>query len=340
MDRLSVMETFVRIVEMGSFSAAARQMNVGQPAVSKSVTHLEERLGVRLLMRSTRGLRPTEAGQSYFERARRAVQEAAEAERAARGVNAGLEGRLRVSVGVAFGKLYLMPHLPAFLAAHPGLLIDLVLEDRQLDLLEEGIDLALRVGPLRDSALVARKIAATERLVVGSPCYFSRAGFPRTPADLSQHEAVLFTLDRNDSDGWIFCKDGEQATARLSGRLRVTASEAVRTAVLGGVGLAVASRWIFDPELASGAVITALTDWQLPEVDLWVILPAGRLADAKARTFVKFVESLLVPRVPSKTKSMNARHPHNVAALAHSPIGGERQTTAVLERGETSCGIA
>jgi len=293
MDRLSVMETFVRIVEMGSFSAAARRMNVGQPAVSKTVWRLEERLGVRLLMRSTRGLRPTEAGQIYFERARRVLSEAAEAENAARSVNAGLEGRLRVSAGVAFGKLHLMPRLSAFLAAHPELSIDLVLEDRPIDLLEEGIDLALRIGPLCDSALVARKIGATERLLVGSPDYFRRAGAPATPADLAAHEAVAFMLDRPDGDGWVFRRGGEAAPVHLSGRLRVSASEALRTAVLSGIGLAVASRWMFDPELASGAVLAALTDWKLPGADLWAVLPAGRLANAKTRAFVRFAEQAL-----------------------------------------------
>jgi DNA-binding transcriptional LysR family regulator len=293
MDRLSVMETFVRIVEMGSFSAAARHMNVGQPTVSKSVAQLEERLGVCLLMRSTRGLRPTEAGQIYFECARRAILEAEEADRCARGANAGLAGRLRVSAEVAFGKLHLMPHLPDFLAAHPELSIDLILEDRAIDLLEEGIDLAICSGPLCDSALVARKIATTERVVVGTPEYFDRAGVPETPDELARHEAVIYTLDRCGSDSWVFSKDGEEAYAKLPDRLRVSASEAVRTAVLRGMGLAVVPRWMFGAELASGDVRPVLTDWDLPESNLWVVFSSGRMANAKSRAFVRFVDSVL-----------------------------------------------
>jgi DNA-binding transcriptional LysR family regulator len=296
MDRLSVMETFVRIVEMGSFSAAARRMNVGQPAVSKSIALLEERLGVRLLVRSTHGLRPTEAGQSYFERARRAVLEVDEAECAARRANARIGGRLRVSAGVAFGNLHLIPHLSAFLAANPEVSIDLILQDRPVDLLEEGVDLALRQGPLCDSALVARKIAAAERLVLATPDYFKRAGEPVNPQDLARHEAVIYTHDGCGADNWVFRKDGKETFAKLSDRLRVSSSEAVRAAILGGMGLAVASRWMFDPELESGEVRPVLTDWELCESDLWVVLPTGRLASAKIRAFVRFVETVLKPK--------------------------------------------
>jgi DNA-binding transcriptional LysR family regulator len=309
MDRLSVMETFVRTVEMRSFSAAARHLNVGQPTVSKTIAQLEERLGVRLLMRSTRGLRPTEAGQIYFERARLAILEADEAERAARGVSAGLEGRLRISACVTTGKLHLMPRLPEFLEANPELSIDLVLEDRPIDLLEEGIDLALRPGPLTDSALVARKIATTERLVLATPDYFRRAGELENPSDLGRHEAVVYTLDPCGGDSWIFRKDRQEAMVKLRHRLRVSSSEAVRTAVLRGMGLAVAPRWMFDPELASGEVRPALTNWELPESDLWILFSAGRLANAKTRAFVRFIESVLDTPFRAREVSSRRRQP-------------------------------
>jgi DNA-binding transcriptional LysR family regulator len=314
MDRLSVMETFVRIVEMGSFSAAARHMNVGQPTVSKTIAQLEERLGVRLLMRSTHGLRTTEAGQTYFELARIAISEADEAERAARGVNAGLEGRLRVSVCVAFGKLHLIPHLPIFLTAHPDLSIDLVLEDRPIDLLEEGFDLALRPGPLCDSALVARTIARTARLVLGTPEYFFRAGEPQNPNDLARHQAVVYTLDSGGGDSWLFRKGGEEALAKLPDRLRVSGSEAVRTAVLRGLGLAVVPRWMFDPELEAGEVRAVLTNWELPDSDLWIVYSAGRLANAKTRAFVKFIESVLESPLQPRERGMRLIPPQRIPA--------------------------
>ncbi len=193
MDRYQAMATFVRVVETGSFSAAARQLNVGQPAVSKTIAQLENRLQVSLLVRSTHGLAPTEAGQRFFERARAAIAEADEAELAARGAGAGLSGRLRVSAATTFARLHVVPLLPRFLAAHPGLDIDVVLDDRVVDLVAEGVDLSLRMGDLPDSSAVARRISTGGRSVVATPAYLERAGEPRNPADLAGHEAVIYS---------------------------------------------------------------------------------------------------------------------------------------------------
>lgn len=157
MDRLAAMETFVYVVETGSFSAAARRLNIGQPAVSKTIAQLEKRLTVSLLLRSTRGLTPTEAGLAFFERARRAIDEANEADNAARGSASGLSGNLRISAAVTFGRLHVVPQLGPFLEQHPQLNIDLMLDDRNINLVEEGIDVALRMGPLSDSSLTVRK---------------------------------------------------------------------------------------------------------------------------------------------------------------------------------------
>ena len=177
MDRLAAMQAFVRVVEAGSFSAAARALNMGQPAISKTVAQLEARLGVRLLMRSTHGLAPTEAGQSFYERAKRSIEEADEAEAVARGAGKGLTGRLRVSAAVTFARLHIVPHLPKFLAAHPGLTMDVVLDDRIIDLIEEGVDVALRMGPLANStSLTARKLASGQHHVLGNSGLFRPVG--------------------------------------------------------------------------------------------------------------------------------------------------------------------
>src|SRR6201990_182154 len=176
MDRLASMETFILVVETGSFSGAARQLRVGLPAVSKTIAQLESFLGVKLLTRSTRGLTPTEAGLGYFERAKRAIEEADEAELAARGAGSGLTGRLRICAAVTFARIHLMPRLPEFLAQHPELQMDVVLDDRPIDLVQEGIDVALRMGRLADSTLTARRIASGRQVVLGSPAYFARAG--------------------------------------------------------------------------------------------------------------------------------------------------------------------
>jgi DNA-binding transcriptional LysR family regulator len=292
MDRLAAMQAFVRVVETGSFSAAARALNMGQPAISKTVAQLEGRLGVRLLMRSTHGLTPTEAGQSFYERAKRSIEEADEAEAVARGDGKGLTGRLRISAAVTFARLHIVPHLPKFLAAHPGLTLDVVLDDRIIDLIEEGVDIALRMGPLADStSLSARKLASGPHHVLGTPAYFARSGVPATPAELATHAAVIYT--RQGAGTWCFRQGATEVSITVSGPLRVSAAEGVRAAVLADMGLTITSAWMFGPELESGAVQRVLTNWSLPPIDLWAVYPTGRMPSAKARAFAAFVEAEL-----------------------------------------------
>jgi DNA-binding transcriptional LysR family regulator len=292
MDRLASMETFVRVVETGSFSGAARQLRVGQPAVSKTIAQLESYLGVKLLTRSTRGLTPTEAGLGYLERARRAIEEADEAELAARGAGTGLKGRLRICAAVTFARIHLIPLLPQFLAQHPDLDLEVVLDDRQIDLVQEGIDVALRMGKLVDSSLTARRVGRCKRWVLGTPGYFDRAGTPASPADLSKHQTVIYL---QEGSVWSFQRDGSEAAVKVRSRLKVTAAEGVRAAVLAHVGLAIASEWMFTPELRSGAVRAVLAEWSLPPHDLWAVFPTGRSATAKARAFVDFFERSFNP---------------------------------------------
>src|SRR5580704_9562027 len=204
MDRFTAMTTFVRVLEAGSFSTAARHLNIRQSSVSKGIAQLEEELGVRLLMRSTRTVTPTEAGQNFYVHACRAIKEVEEAELAARGTHAALTGSLRVSASVTFGKLHIVPRLPFFLAAHPNLSIDLILDDRAIDLIGEGVDVGLGFGPLRSSSLTARKVATSNRLVLGAPAYFERAGIPSKPGELNNHAAVIYTQDPGGTDTWRF----------------------------------------------------------------------------------------------------------------------------------------
>src|SRR5882672_1664203 len=192
MDRLAAMEAFIRVVDAGSFSGAAKQLRVGQPAVSKTIAQLEERLGVRLLLRSTHGLTPTEAGRNFYERAKRSIEEAEEAELAARGAAAALTGRLRISAPVTFARLQIVPRLPTFFAEYPALEVDLVLEDRDVNWIAEGIDVAFWIGRFPDPPLIARKIALCRRIVVRSPAYFGVMGVPRNPTDLLAHQTVIY----------------------------------------------------------------------------------------------------------------------------------------------------
>ncbi|KXV12961.1 LysR family transcriptional regulator [Gluconobacter oxydans] len=290
MDRYQAMATFIRVVDTGSFSAAARQLGVGQPAVSKTVAQLEARLQVSLLIRSTHGLTPTEAGQSFYERARNAIQEADEAELAAKGAGAGLSGRLRVSAATTFARLHIIPELPRFLAEHPQLTVEIILDDRMIDLVAEGVDISLRLGTLADSTAIARKIATGRRSVLATPSYLKRAAALRSPADLANHEAIIYS---QLPSAWSFLREGAAVSVSVSGRLKVSAAEGLRAAVLADMGLTIASDWMFAPELDSGAVVRVLDAWSLPTIDLWAVFPAGRMMTAKARQFADFVARIM-----------------------------------------------
>jgi DNA-binding transcriptional LysR family regulator len=286
------MEAFVIVCDTGSFSGAARQLRIGQPAVSKAIAQLEEFLGVRLLSRSTHGLTRTESGQGFYEHAKQAIDSAEEAVLAARGAGVSLSGRLRVSAAVTFAPLHIMPHLSAFLDEHPLLDVDLFPEDRNVDLIEAGIDVALRMGTLSDSSLTARRIGQSRRLVLGTPAYFDKAGVPLSPTELAGYQAIIYDQSGH-GETWAFERGAVTTSVTLRGRIKTNAAEGIREGVLSGLGLAVATEWMFAGELGSGAVSTVLQDWTLPSVDLWVVFPTGRQASAKARAFASFMESRL-----------------------------------------------
>jgi DNA-binding transcriptional LysR family regulator len=292
LDRLAQMEAYVVVVDTGSFSAASRRLGVGQPAVSKTIAQLEERLEVKLLARTTRGLAPTEAGLNFYERARRAIEEVDEAELAARGAGSSLTGKLRFCAAVTFSRIHIIPRLPTFLAKHPKLELDIVLDDRNVDLVQERIDVALRMGELPDSSYTARKIATARQLVVATPNYLARAGVPKAPDDLTAHDAVIYAQGGGGAI-WTFTRGDVELDVTVIGRIQVSAAEGVRAAVLADAGLAISSEWMFSPELANGTVKTVLDDWKLPLIDLWAVFPTGRSATAKARTFVSFVKEVL-----------------------------------------------
>ena len=186
-------------------------------------------------------------------------------------------------------RLHIIPRLPAFLAQHPALDVDIVLDDRNINLVEAGIDIGLRVGQLVNSALTARKIAQCERRVIGTPSYFKAAGVPRIPADLVRHQVIIYEQPLGGPT-WIFRQGATEASVSLGGRVRLNTTVGVRKCVLADLGLAIASEWMFAPELKAKTVKTVLTDWSLPPVEAWAIFPAGRQASAKARAFASFIE--------------------------------------------------
>ena len=292
MDRLALMQIYIRVFEAGSFSAAAQHMNVGQSAVSKSIAQLEECVGVRLLIRTTHGLAPTDAGRVYYTHARRAIEEVEQATFAANGINSSMDGVLRISApGVVLTRSHLIPRLQAFLTTYPKLSVDVVFEEGPVDFIGKGFDIALCLGPLRDFSIIGRIVATAPRLVLGTPIYFDRCGVPRTPAELVNREAVIFTRDCNGDSTWTFRRNDSKSTVTLFGRLRMNTSEGVRSAVLSDLGLTIVPQWIFAAELASGKIRSVLSDWILPPAELWIVFPSGRRPSAKAHAFATFVEN-------------------------------------------------
>lgn len=292
MDRLHAMEIFVRAVEAGSFTAAAKALGMGQPAVSKRVADLEAHLGTALILRSTREFAVTEAGQNYYEHARAALAEAEEAEAAARGAGRGLVGRLRVSAPVTLTRLKIVPALDAFLSEHPDLTLELVMDDRQVDLVREGVDLAIRAGSLSDSALVARRIAHARRSLVAAPAYLDRYGVPVRPEELPRHHAILPGGPAREAI-WRLGEGAAAISVTVPGRLAVNAAEGLREALIAGLGIGMASHWLVGRELADGRLVVLLPDWSVDPVDLWAVFPAGRVQSRKVRAFVEFVSAVM-----------------------------------------------
>lgn len=295
MDRLTAMQTFVRVVESGSFTAVAREMHSTQSAVSKQVAALERQLGARLLSRSTRSLALTEEGERYFEQARRLVAEIAEAEASLRRGEQQLTGWLRVAASVGFGRLRVLPLVQQFMAQHPGVRIDLRLHDGFIDLVEHGIDLAVRIGELADSSLVARRVATSRRAVLASRRYLQ--SLPRalrtlrTPEDLQQLDCIVYT-ELATGNAWRFVAGpgapvaaGTEVTLRAQGSFQTNSTEAVRAAVLAGMGIGYVPTWLLAEELATGEVRQLLPQWAAPALPLHLVSPAQRRQSAKVRAF-------------------------------------------------------
>ncbi|MGY2905362.1 LysR family transcriptional regulator [Bradyrhizobium sp. URHC0002] len=291
-DRLRELTAFVRAGETGSFSRVARELGVSQPTISRMVADLEARLGVKLLLRSTRHVTPTDAGRVFLERARQILGDLDDAENAARGADS-LRGTLRVALSGAFGTREVIPRLPGFSARHPKLGIELLMSDRTEDLIAEGADMALRLGPLPDSGFGARLLGKAPRLVVASPDYLSCRGTPQKPADLASHDCILGP-GLSGRTGWNFARSGKAASVTVKGLIKVTSADGVIACAKAGLGIAVASRWMCRAELEAGEVVTILSDYQLDWVQLHAVYPGGRRPSLKARTFSNYLAAQLM----------------------------------------------
>jgi DNA-binding transcriptional LysR family regulator len=294
---LEQLAIFAAVIERGSFSGAAQALGISKSAVSKSVAALERRFGARLLNRTTRRLSLTEAGAALDQRAQRILAEAEAAEQDLGRLSAAPRGRLKVSAPMSFGNLYLAAALPEFLRRHSELSLDLNFSDRQVDLVEEGFDVAIRIGTLADSSLVARKLANVRRVVAASPGYWRRHGTPRHPRDLKDHNCLLYAY-LSSGDTWRFRGPSGPVAVRVSGNYRANNGEALTRAAAAGLGVVVMPVFILAKDLAAGRVATALDSFVAAEPALYAVTPPGRAQAPKVRAFIDFMVEWIGPTPP------------------------------------------
>ncbi|MFL6709605.1 MAG: LysR family transcriptional regulator [Massilia sp.] len=283
MNKLLWMQCFVRSVETGSFSAVARELGIGQPNVSRYIAALEEDLGARLLLRSTRKLTPTAEGQHYYGQARHALDLIAQAESDARSQDSP-RGLLRVACAPGLGVEQLMGMVPDFMARYPEVELELRLSDELIDLVAGGVDVAIRGGQLKDSALRARRVGTSERICVASPAYLAAHGAPGQPGDLAQHQCIVYTL-LNRGNAWPF-RDGE---VQVHGRLRVDSLEAIRRAAIDGLGIGYLPRWMVITALNGGTLVTVLDAFAAGPSPINAVYAAERLLARRAAVFIDFI---------------------------------------------------
>ncbi|MDJ0936037.1 MAG: LysR substrate-binding domain-containing protein [Kiloniellales bacterium] len=288
MDRLLELEVYVQVVHAGSFTAAGRDLGLSPSAVSKQIGRLEDRLGVRLLNRTTRKVAMTEEGAAFFDHAKRIIADLGEAEQALSHLRAAPRGLLRVNMPVTIGHLILAPLIPEFLRRYPDVEVDLTLNDRLVDLVEEGMDLGIRIGELKDSSLIARKLAASRRAVCAAPGYLERAGTPHRPADLADHNCLVYTYRtwRND---WPFRGPEGGETVHVTGSFSANNGEVLRQAALGGSGIIMLPIWQVRDDLMTGRLIELLPDYSSPDADIHAVYPQTRYLAPRVRAFVDFL---------------------------------------------------
>jgi DNA-binding transcriptional LysR family regulator len=288
MDHFGDLDVFARVVTAKSMSAAARELNLSPAVISKRIRRLEERLGVRLLQRTTRQLSLTEAGQGFYERVISILASVEDAEAWVSSGAAGARGTLRVSAPTSFGRLHIAPHLKHFLDRNAMVTVDLVLTDSFVDIVGDSFDLAVRIADLQDSSLVAKRLAPNHRVLCATPDYLTENGAPQTPDDLVRH-----TLIAHNTDQWRLEGPAGLASVRVSGPLRTNSSEVVREALLAGVGIALRSTWDVGPELKSGRLVRVLPDHSGGKrVAIHAVYPSRRHMEQKVRSFVDFLAEL------------------------------------------------
>ncbi|VWX62407.1 DNA-binding transcriptional regulator, LysR family [Burkholderiales bacterium 8X] len=290
MDRLLAMEMFVRVVETGSFSKAAREFNTTQPTVTKQLAATEARLGARLLNRNTRGVGLTEAGALYYEKCKSIVRDAQEAEGIVRTRQSRAQGLLRIGTSTAFGRRVVVPLALEFMSRHPQVQVDLSFDDRYVDLVAQGIDVAIRMGRLADSSLGARFLGLNPWVIVAAPAYLRKHGQPKKPQELSAHMALIYSSVVGDDVWQLRSQRGTAVSVPVTARLRSNNVSAVLAAARAGLGIALIPRYVAQDSLVGGQVVALLPDHGLAEQEIHAVFPSPKLVPGKVSSFVAFLQ--------------------------------------------------
>ena len=286
-DRWQELAVFVRAAESGSFSRAGRELGLSQPSVSRIVGELEARLGVTLLLRTTRRINVTDAGALFLDRAREILAELEDAEDAARGLDS-LRGTIRLALPVVYGTREIIPRLPKFLTLHPLLRVEMSVADNRQDLVAEGADVAIRLGALGDSAFGARRLETLERMIVASPAYLKARGTPKTPADLAAHDCI-FGPGNYGRDSWSFNRNGTEMSVDVHGRIHTESGPGAFASVMSGLGIAMVSTAMAGPEIKAGLLVPLLRGYKLAPVEVHAVFPGGPRPSTKVRALVDFL---------------------------------------------------
>lgn len=295
-NRWQELTVFARIAECGSFSRAARELGMSQPSVSRIVGDLEARLGIKLLLRTTRNVSPTDAGLVLLERTRQVMADWEDAEYAARGVDS-LSGVIRVALPVVYGTRAVLPCLPKFLREHAKLRVEITMSDERQNLVTDGVDVAIRVGSLDSSTFGARKLASVERMIVAAPAYLERHGTPKTPGDLAGHECIM-GHGGFGREHWRFRRNGTVLSVDVKARLQINSAPGILASVVAGMGIGIVSDVLAERELRTGEVVRLLPDYAMGAVDVHALVPAGPRPSAKVRAFIDFLVQALKSHKP------------------------------------------
>ena len=289
MDSLTDIVVFVRVVDDGSFTRAAERLKLSRSVVSKYVTRLEGRLGARLLNRTTRRLSLTEAGRIFYERSRRGLQDIEEAEAEVSRLQEKPRGVLRINSPMSFGILHIAPALPEFLAQHPEVSVEMNLDDRVVDVIEEGFDVSIRIAEMPDSSLIARRLAPCRHVIVAAPAYLEKHGTPRTPEDLRDHNIISFSYQTSAYDWHFISPDNKQISVPVSGSMQANNSLALREALLRGVGITRTPTFVVGKDVQDGHLLSILGNYRTLEVSIYLVYPQRRHLSPKVRAFVDFM---------------------------------------------------